>query len=164
VIAHSDWYCGDLRFADVELSAAYDSDSLTAHTESVLAGVAGAHTDGSTNGAPAPTPQEVAAFLAYDDDQPDRPFTAAEQTAAVAAATWVMAYNARCQLHRLGLPAEDGRPQGRLRAWLPDRTASNGCEPRRAPTGACGQERSRSSEHFAVGVRHRWIAAAASRP
>jgi len=99
VIAHSDWYCGNLRFVGAELTAAYDWDSLTAHHEPVLAGVAaGAHTDGSTNGPAAPTPHEVAAFLTDYDDERNQPFTGAEQTA-TAAATWVMAYNARCQLH-----------------------------------------------------------------
>jgi hypothetical protein len=111
VIGHSDWYCGNLRFVDAELTAAYDWDSLTAHTEPVLAGVAaGVHTDGSVQGAAAPTPDEVAAFLADYDQQRERPFTGAEQAAAAAAATWVMAYNARCQLHNqtLGHPVGEG--------------------------------------------------------
>jgi Phosphotransferase enzyme family len=99
VIGHSDWVCQNLRFLGAEVSAAYDWDSLTAHGEPVLAGVsAGAHTEGSVQGAAAPTPDEVAAFLAAYDDRRARPFTGAEQAAAVAAATWVMAYNARCQL------------------------------------------------------------------
>jgi Phosphotransferase enzyme family len=111
VIAHSDWYCGNLRFVGAQLTAAYDWDSLTAHHEPVLAGVAaGAHTDGSSNGAAAPTPQEVAAFLADYDDQRGRPFTGPEQATAAGAATWVMAYNARCQLHNqlLGHPPGEG--------------------------------------------------------
>jgi hypothetical protein len=111
VIAHSDWYCGNLRFVGAQLTAAYDWDSLTAHHESVMAGVAaGAHTDGSTNGAAAPTPQEVASFLADYDDQRDKPFTGPERASAAAAATWVMAYNARCQLHNqlFGHPPGEG--------------------------------------------------------
>jgi Phosphotransferase enzyme family len=111
VVAHSDWYCGNLRFVGAELVAAYDWDSLTAHSEVVLAGVAaGVHTDGGTQGAAAPTPQEVAGFLADYGGQRDRPFAGSEQAAAVAAATWVMAYNARCQLHNqtLGHPPAEG--------------------------------------------------------
>jgi hypothetical protein len=71
---------------------------------------AGAHPDGSVQGAAASTPQEVAAFLADYGQQREQPFTGAEQAAAAAAATWVMAYNARCQLHNqtLGHPAGEG--------------------------------------------------------
>lgn len=109
IIAHGDWYCGNLRFVGTEVSVAYDWDSLTAHSEPVLAGVAaGAHTDGSATGAAAPTPQEVAAFLADYEDQRDRPFTGTEQESAAAAATWVMAYNARCQLHNQTLSNASG--------------------------------------------------------
>jgi hypothetical protein len=111
VIGHSDWYCGNLRFVGDRLTVAYDWDSLTALAEPVLAGVAaGAHTDGGAHGAAAPTPDEVAAFLADHDQQRQRPFAGAEQAAAAAAATWVMAYNARCQLHlqTLGRPAGEG--------------------------------------------------------
>ena len=99
VIVHGDWYCGNLRFVGTELSAAWDWDSLTAHHEPVLAGVAaGSHTDGSAAGAAAPAPYEVAAFLATYDECRGAPFTNPERAAAAAAAVWVMAYNARCQL------------------------------------------------------------------
>ena len=99
VIAHGDWYCGNLRFVDAELSAAWDWDSLIAHHEPVLAGVAaGAHTDGGASGAAAPAPDEVMAFLAAYAECRGAPFTGPQRAAAAAAAVWVMAYNARCQL------------------------------------------------------------------
>jgi hypothetical protein len=55
----------------------------------VLAGVAaGAHTEGSAQGAGAPTPEEVVVFLAAYDDCRASPFTGPEQAAAAGAATW----------------------------------------------------------------------------
>ncbi len=96
-IAHVDWVCGNARFGGGQLTAGYDWDSLAAGSEAVLVGFsAGAFTEGSTAGDETPTPAEVTAFLRdYEDSRP-RPFTAAEQQAAAAAATWVLAYNARC--------------------------------------------------------------------
>jgi Phosphotransferase enzyme family len=139
VIGHSDWYCGNLRFVGDQLTAAYDWDSLTAHAEPILAGVAaGAHTDGSAHGAAAPTPDEVAAFLADHDQQRERPFTGAEQAAAAAAATWVMAYNARCQLHlqTIGRPAGEGSFLEMLARYRGDIYSSGG--DRRAATTNLG--------------------------
>jgi hypothetical protein len=55
----------------------------------VPAGVAaGAHTEGSAQGAGAPTLEEVVAVLAAYDDCRAPPFTAPEQAAAAGAATW----------------------------------------------------------------------------
>jgi hypothetical protein len=110
-IGHSDWECQNVRFSDGRVSAAYDWDSLLAHAEPILAGLAaGHHTQGSIQGAGAPTPEEVAAFLAdYDRCRPT-PFTRSQQTAAAAAATWVLAYNARCTVsaEALGYPPAEG--------------------------------------------------------
>jgi hypothetical protein len=99
VIGHGDWVCHNVRFAGCAVSAAYDWDSLIGASEPVLAGLsAGAHTEGSLESGDAPAPDEVAAFLADYDKCRASPFAAAEQSTAVAAATWVMAYNARCAL------------------------------------------------------------------
>lgn len=63
----------------------------------MLAGLlAGSHTEGSTTGNTAPTPEEVTNFLVDYDQARARPFSRAEQASAAAAATWVLAYNARC--------------------------------------------------------------------
>ena len=79
----------------------------------MIAGLsAGAYTEGGTDGGGAPSPQEVALFLADYDAHRDVRFSAAEQAAASAAAAWVIAYNARCGVSVLGhgLPQPDGAP------------------------------------------------------
>ena len=97
VIGHSDWVCQNLRFANGEVAASYDWDSLIGQSEAVLAGFgASDFTQGSTAGTSAPTPQEMAAFLADYDDARGRRFTGEQQVVAAAAATWALAYNARC--------------------------------------------------------------------
>jgi len=79
--------------------AAYDWDSLVAEPEPVIAGyAAGSHTLGNAIGPGAPTPEEVGTFLTeYAEHRPDA-FTPAGRATAAAAAVWVLAYNARCQL------------------------------------------------------------------
>ncbi len=99
VAGHSDWYCGNLRFSNDDVVAAYDWDSLITDSEAVIAGLsAGCYTADSIDGPEAPTPEDTRAFLIdYDIARHER-FCAAEQATAAAAAAWVMAYNARCQL------------------------------------------------------------------
>jgi len=112
-IGHSDWVCQNLRFTQDGVSAAYDWDSLLAESEPVLVGVvAGAYTEGSIAGADAPTPLEVVAFLAEYEATRHAPFSKSDQATATAAATWVLAYNARCGLsaEMLGSPAREGSP------------------------------------------------------
>lgn len=96
VIGHGSWACQNVRFAQGEVTAAYDWDSIIVHREAVLAGLsAGTHTEGSKSGVSAPTPDEVAAFLGdYDEVQPVA-FSTAEQATAAAAATWALAFDAR---------------------------------------------------------------------
>lgn len=108
VAGHADWYGGNLRFDGDRLVAAYDWD-LFADTEPVIAGMsAGSYT---TVGGPddrLPTPAEAAAFLRdYDGCRP-RPFDAAERHVAAAAAAWVLAYNARCELGMLAPGTSSG--------------------------------------------------------
>lgn len=99
VIGHSDWYVGNLRFAEGAMVAAYDWDSLVADTEPVIAGfAAGSYTAGNATGPSAPTPAEVGDFLRDYASRRPAPFTAPGRAAAAAAATWVLAYNARCEL------------------------------------------------------------------
>ncbi|HET8629880.1 MAG TPA: hypothetical protein VFL91_20865 [Thermomicrobiales bacterium] len=112
-LGHGDWVCQNLRFAGDAVSAAYDWDSVMAESEPVLVGLAaGAHPEGSVAGAAAPAPAEVAAFLADYEDCRGSSFTAGERAAAAAAATWVLAYNARCNLAAaaFGVPAGEGSP------------------------------------------------------
>jgi Phosphotransferase enzyme family len=108
LVGHADWYCGNLRFDGDRLVAAFDWD-LFADTEPVIAGMsAGAYTASGTSGAGLPTPDEVAAFLIdYDTVRPQR-FSADEQRTAAAAASWTIAYNARCELAMLTPEADSG--------------------------------------------------------
>jgi Phosphotransferase enzyme family len=107
VVGHADWVCGNVRFTADAVTAAYDWDSLVGQSEAVLVGfAAGAYTEGSNGGSTAPAPDEVAAFLA-DYVTATRQFSSAERTVASAAATWVLAYNARCGV---GFPDRPGSP------------------------------------------------------
>jgi Phosphotransferase enzyme family len=133
VIAHADWYCGNLRFTGSELSAAWDWDSLTAHQEPVLAGAAaGSYTDAGAAGAAAPAPGEVTAFLDAYDKRRAVPFTGPERAAASAAALWVMAYNARCQVAMLALGHAPG--DGSY-LWRLSREGDGYCQLLRSPRG-----------------------------
>jgi hypothetical protein len=99
VIGHGDWRVEHLRFADGELSAVYDWDSLSVGPEPVFAGAA-AHAftaDWSIEGhACIPTVDESLAFL--DDYEAARgaPFTERERRLAHAGLVATMAYSARC--------------------------------------------------------------------
>ena len=117
-VAHGDWACQNARFSGGEVVAGYDWDSLLAAPEPVLAGVAAAsYLQGSTAGTAAPAPAEVAAFLADYDACRHRPCTGAAQAAAAAAATWTLAYNARCELSARdkGFPVQEGGSLDMLR-------------------------------------------------
>lgn len=108
VIGHSDWYVGNLRFADDDVVATYDWDCLVADTEPAIAGfAAGSYTAGNVTGPDAPTPADVAAFLTDYANRRPAAFTPTGRAAAAAAAAWVLAYNARCDLNRL---PPGGRP------------------------------------------------------
>ncbi|MEZ0166493.1 hypothetical protein AB2L27_17170 [Kineococcus sp. LSe6-4] len=108
VIGHSDWYDGNVLVQTTDggspeevvvVSAAFDWDSLTARPEAVLVGMcAGSYTAGGAANAAAPTVAQVTALLT--DYQQARPgFLVGEQwAAAAAAACWVLAYNARCEV------------------------------------------------------------------
>jgi Phosphotransferase enzyme family len=113
-IAHADWSCGNLRFRDEQVSSSYDWDSLAVAPEPVLVGLsAGSFTSGSIAGSSAPTPAEVTGFIRDYEEVRTHPFGESEQEAAAAAVTWVLAYNARCQLSFL--PPGEPPPSG---SWL----------------------------------------------
>lgn len=103
VLGHGDWYGGNLLVRNGEVSATYDWD-LIADTEPVIAGMAAAcYAASSTAGGGLSTPAEVAAFLS--DYHQLRPFSADERRAAAGAATWILCFNARCEVSML-----DGEP------------------------------------------------------
>ena len=98
VVAHADWYGGNLRFAGHELVAAFDWD-LLADTEPIVAGItAGMFSAGTALEMTPPAPDEVAGFLADYEAASKRRFTAAERELAGAAACWSIAYTARCDV------------------------------------------------------------------
>jgi hypothetical protein len=107
-VAHADWTCGNVRFREGQVSSSYDWDSLAAAPEPVLVGLAASSfTQGSTTGATTPTIAELTAFLRDYEQVRSHPFGESEQRTAVAAVTWVLAYNARCEVSLLphgGLP------------------------------------------------------------
>jgi hypothetical protein len=105
VVGHADWYSGNLRFDGDRLVAAFDW-ALTADTEAVIAGLsAGSYTAGGSSAGGLPTPDEVAAFLLDYDSVRTRPFAPRQQRVVAGAASWVIAYNARCELSLLGASA-----------------------------------------------------------
>jgi hypothetical protein len=107
-VAHADWTCGNLRFHHGQVSCSYDWDSLAAAPEPVLVGLAaGSFTEGSTTGATTPTTAEVTRFFLDYEQVRSHPFSQSEQRTAAAAVSWVLAYNARCQVSLL---SPGGRP------------------------------------------------------
>ena len=99
VIGHGDWRVEHLRFADGELSAVYDWDSLSIGPEPVFAGSA-AHAftaDWSIEAhASIPTIEESLAFLADYEAARGAPFSNRGRRTALSALVAAMAYSARC--------------------------------------------------------------------
>jgi Phosphotransferase enzyme family len=121
VIGHGDWRVEHLRFADGELSAVYDWDSLSVGPEPVFAGSA-AHAftaDWSIEGhACIPTVDESLAFLADYEAARGAPFSKRERRLARAGLVAAMAYSARCG-HSDRLTACGTRPPRRPREPIP---------------------------------------------
>ena len=105
VVGHADWYCGNLHFENSLLVAAFDWD-LLADTEPVIVGMTAAtYADSGESGAGLSSPEDIAAFMHDYEIIAGRCFDSSEQSIAAAAASWVLAYNARCQLSLLpGVP------------------------------------------------------------
>jgi hypothetical protein len=105
VVGHADWYCGNLRFENSRLVAAFDWD-LLADTEPVIVGMtAASYADSGESGAGLSSPADAVAFMQDYEVVGGRRFDSSEQSIAAAAASWVLAYNARCKLSLLtGVP------------------------------------------------------------
>jgi Phosphotransferase enzyme family len=98
VVAHADWYAGNLRFDGHELLAAFDWD-LIADTEPIVVGItAGMFSAGTALAATPPSPEEAAAFLADYEAAVGRRFRGSEHELLSAAACWSIAYTARCDV------------------------------------------------------------------
>jgi phosphotransferase family enzyme len=96
VVGHGDWYAGNVRFANGEVVATFDWD-LIVEDEAVLIGL----TAGAFTAPEAPSPSDVTAFV-QDAAAMRGGFSDAQLQAASAAARWVLAFNARCELSNLG--------------------------------------------------------------
>jgi hypothetical protein len=117
VLGHRDWRVQNMRFADDDVSAVYDWDSLTVALEPEIVGMAAAtftKTDDIEVERALPTPAAMAAFIADYEAAAGRRFTAAEWRTAGAAATHLLAYTARCE-HCYGPRPEPDSAQSLLR-------------------------------------------------
>lgn len=102
VVAHADWYSGNLRFDGSRITAAFDWD-LVADGEAVVAGItAGMFSAGTSGDAGPPTPEDAAGFLADYEAARGIRFTVAQRRAAGAAVRWSIAYTARCDVTLAG--------------------------------------------------------------
>jgi hypothetical protein len=110
VIGHADWEAQNLRFDDDRLEMVYDWDSLVVERESVIVGLASAVFPARSEPGlgDAPTAAEQDAFLTDYQHTAGRVFTPVERTLAVAAASWITAYNARIQFSTWRRPPEEG--------------------------------------------------------
>ena len=113
VVGHADWYVNNLRFDGGRLVAAFDWD-LCANPEPVLVGLsAGGFTASGTSGYSCPSVAEVVGFAEDYESAAGRRFGEVGKRAVAAATTWVLAFNARCEL---ALLTGDPHPRGNLTA------------------------------------------------
>ena len=129
VLGHGDWRVEHLRFAERQVSAVYDWDSLNVGAEPGFVGSA-AHAftaDWSIAGLRCvPTLAEAQAFIADYEAARGRPFTAEERGTAEAALVHAVSYSARCEhsdaLTGFGTHEPDAAPPavpaGGFRAFL----------------------------------------------
>ena len=99
VIGHGDWSVKHFRFAGDEITAIYDWDSLIRTDEPRIVGQAAA-THPATWYIPTTvlaTPAEARAFVAEYEEARGRSFTRGERARLAAAATYNVAYGARCE-------------------------------------------------------------------
>jgi Ser/Thr protein kinase RdoA (MazF antagonist) len=97
MLGHADWYAGNTAVIDGLLVGTFDWE-LVADTEAVLAGFAAScYAASPTGGGGLSTPEEVAAFLRDYEDVRGQPLSERERRAAAAAASWILAFNARWQ-------------------------------------------------------------------
>lgn len=120
VIGHTDWSVKHFRFAQGRVSVIYDWDSIALEQEAVIVGDAARgftmtwHLDVPL----APGAEEARAFVAEYEAARGKAFTAAERVTMSAAATYAMAYSARCE-HCLNPLADAASfPIGSYRAAL----------------------------------------------
>lgn len=99
VVGHVDWSTKNMRFMDGTVSAVYDWDSLIVAREPVIVGMAAAFFPFSYHLSVRNIPplKEMVAFIHDYEEAVGHAFTSDEWRTAGAAATYLMAYTARCQ-------------------------------------------------------------------
>jgi hypothetical protein len=99
VVGHSDWRVQHVRFADGDVTAVYDWDSLMLMSEPQAVGSAayGFTMNWATGDLRLPTVKEGSAFVAEYEEARGRPFSPAERRSARASLVYTMAYTARCE-------------------------------------------------------------------
>jgi hypothetical protein len=125
VVGHSDWRVEHLRFADGDLTAVYDWDSVIIEREPILVGsVAHAFTANWAieSAQQYPTVEEALAFIDEYESARGVSFSYSERQVCRAALVYLMAYAARCE-HSDGLLMPWGKeaaPAGSARAFVAD--------------------------------------------
>ena len=109
VVGHTDWSVKHFRFEGGKIRVIYDWDSLRLEKETVIVGTAAAtfpatwYLEVSSR---APTPQEMRSFVQEYEAARGKSLTKREREAIAAAATYVIAYSARCE-HALDTAGDD---------------------------------------------------------
>ncbi len=99
VVGHGDWSANQMRFEGGKMSVAYDWDSLRVDKETTFVGHAATHFPYTERlDAPAsPCPEEVGLFVEEYEAARGATFFGRERAALFAAATYGLAYTARCE-------------------------------------------------------------------
>ena len=99
MIGHGDWSANQVRFEGGEVSVAYDWDSLRLDEETTFVGHAATHFPYTErlDVPAAPSPEEVKLFVGEYEAARGTPFSGRERAALFAAATYGLAYTARCE-------------------------------------------------------------------
>jgi hypothetical protein len=140
VLGHRDWSAKNVRFAfDVDgtpcVSAVYDWDSLALAREPEIVGMAAASFTATWDVPVArvvPTPSDMVAFIADYERAAGRRFSAGEWRTAAAAATYLLAYTARCE-HASARHEEPDSARACLRACTKQGWTSVFSEPKTSP-------------------------------
>jgi hypothetical protein len=99
VIGHTDWSVKHFRFVGEKVGVIYDWDSLALDKEPIIVGDAarGFTMTWHLEVPLAPTPDEARAFVTEYEAARGTPFSKVERTLLSAAATYAIAYSARCE-------------------------------------------------------------------
>jgi len=118
VVGHDDWSVKHFRFENGEVCVVYDWDSVVATDEACIVGQAATSFPATwyLETRVAPTADEARAFVAEYEAAAGRAFTPRERARVGGAATYALAYRARCEA--CGNPAATAFPPGSARESL----------------------------------------------